>query len=733
LSRNVVIVESPAKAKTIEKYLGKDFKVLASFGHIRDLPSKDGSVDPDNDFALNYVVPKESQKHIKAIADAVKQADTIYLATDLDREGEAISWHVLDELEKRLKGLVGKEVKRIEFTEITKSAIQNAVANPRTLAMPLVDAQQARRALDYLVGFTLSPVLWRKVRSGLSAGRVQSVALRLICEREDEIEAFVAQEYWSIQGLFNASGTELPGKLWQYAGEKVEKFTFTNEEETTKAVTTLQQQTYSVSALEQKNTNRRPAPPFITSTLQQEASRKLGFGARRTMQAAQRLYEAGYITYMRTDSLSLSQDALNGLRRTIGNMFGDKYLPAKPNFYKSKSKNAQEAHEAIRPSDAGLTSDALNVDEDDQRRLYDLIWKRAIACQMAPATLKQTAITLSSADKQHAFRATGSVVVFDGFMKVYMEDAGEKDTILPAVEEGQELPLISVDGSQHFTEPPARYSEASLVKALEENGIGRPSTYAAIVSTIRDRGYVRLEQRRFYPEDVGRIVNKFLTEHFPKYVDLNFTAEMEEELDEIARGEREWKPMLREFWSPFKTLVDEKIQSVKKSDVTTERTGRTCPTCNKGELVIRLGRHGRFIGCDNYPECKHTEPLEGTAEADADKPQPQLEDTGVTCPKCKEGSLVERKSRRGKTFYSCSTYPKCDYAVWDKPIETPCPECNHPITTVRERKTGDVTKCPNCNWQDPPMTEAEKKRAEAAKERWAKRKKTTKTTRKKSA
>jgi DNA topoisomerase-1 len=363
-------------------------------------------------------------------------------------------------------------------------------------------------------------------------------------------------------------------------------------------------------------------------------------------------------------------------------------------------------------------------------RLYELIWKRTVACQMAPATLKQTAITLSSADKKHAFRATGSVVVFDGFMKVYMVDQGEKDTILPAVEEGQELPLKTIEPNQHFTEPPARYSEASLVKALEEHDIGRPSTYASIVSTIRDRGYVRLESRRFFPEDVGRIVNKFLTEHFPKYVDLGFTAEMEEELDEIARGEREWKPMLKEFWQPFKILVDDKLVSVKKSDVTTERTGRTCPTCEKGELVIRLGRHGRFIGCDNYPECKHTEPLEGAEEGAEEKPKPQAEDTGVMCPKCGEGSLVKRMSRRGKAFYSCSTYPTCDYAVWDKPIETPCPECNHPITTVRERKSGDVTKCPNCDWQDPPMTEAEKKRAAAAKERWAKRKKST---RKKSA
>lgn len=720
---NIVIVESPAKAKTIEKYLGKDYKVLASYGHVRDLPSKNGSVDPDADFQMHYTVNPDSEKRLKEIAKAVKDADAVYLATDLDREGEAISWHVYEELKNRVKDMDKKQVHRIEFAEITKKAIQNAIAHPRDLATDLIDAQQARRALDYLVGFNLSPVLWRKVRGGLSAGRVQSVALRLICERENEIEAFNPEEYWTIEGEFSDGTNTLKAKLATFNGTKVEKFSFRDEASSTTAVNTLQPLTYNLSEIEKKQTRRNAAPPFITSTLQQDASRKLGFAARRTMQAAQRLYEAGHITYMRTDSVNLANEAIQSLRSEIQNRYGNDYVPEKPNYYKSKSQNAQEAHEAIRPTNPSFGPDEAHSLDSDQAKLYTLIWQRAMACQMAPAKVDQTAMNITAEGGKQVFRATGSVIAFPGFLKVYQQRRADRDdeTILPDIPQNTPLDLTELLPEQHFTEPPPRYSEATLVKALEENGIGRPSTYAAIISTIQDRGYVRQEQRRLHPEDVGRIVNKFLTEHFPRYVDLGFTAEMEEKLDEISRGEKPWKPVLHEFWSPFKELVDDKITSVKKSDVTSEKTGETCPTCKEGELVIRLGKYGRFKGCSRYPECKHIEPLnkpEGDGEA---KPEPK--DTGITCTKCNKGTMLERKSRRGKTFYSCSTYPKCDFAVWDKPVDEPCPECGHAFTMVRELKKGPVKKCPNCDWQDPPMTEGEKKRAEAARARFAARKK----------
>lgn len=745
--KNLVIVESPAKCKTIEKYLGSDYRALSSYGHIRDLPSKDGSVDVDNDFEMHYQVSADKEKQIRAIIAEAKKADQIYLASDLDREGEAISWHVLEEMKRRIKGFDLNSVKRISFAEITKKALQEAIANPKELDMDLVNAQQARRALDYLVGFNLSPVLWRKVKGGLSAGRVQSVALRLICEREDEIENFKPQEYWSIEGKFKTPrGDAFSAKLSHIEGKKLEKFTIDSEQIATETVTKLQQGNYTITDIVRKQTKRNPAAPFITSTLQVEASRKLGFGAKRTMQAAQRLYEAGMITYMRTDSVNLSSDALNMLRSTIEKQYGAKYLPVKPNFYKGKTQNAQEAHEAIRPTQSDRIPAEITIGEDE-KKLYKLIWQRTVACQMAQALLDQTALVIEDQAK-NAFRATGSIVTFDGFMKVYQEhksddDSGnEKDRLLPQVEKSEAMDLTEVLPSQHFTEPPARYSEATLVKVLEENGIGRPSTYASIVTTIQDRGYVRLDKRRFFPEDVGRIVTKFLKEHFSTYVDYNFTATMEGQLDEVSRGEKDWKPMLKDFWSPFKSTVDDKMENVKKSDVTTEKTGQKCPTCNEGELLIRLGRYGRFKGCDRYPECKHIENLvdENAGEAQVQE-RAEPKDTGVQCPKCKENNIFEKTSRRGKIFYGCGGYPKCQNAYWDKPIpETSCPDCKHPFITEKETKRdGLVKKCPNdtCDWQDPPMTEEQKKRAEAYRARAAKKKTTTKkkaaTTRKKKA
>ncbi|MCP5404965.1 MAG: type I DNA topoisomerase [Pseudomonadaceae bacterium] len=693
----VIVVESPAKGKTIEKYLGPGYKVLASYGHIRDLPSKDGSVDVDNDFAMHYSVNKDSEKNIKAIMSELKKADTLYLATDPDREGEAIAWHVWEEVKRRDPKLALKlSVHRSTFEEITKSAIQNAIAHPRELSLNLINAQQARRALDYLVGFNLSPVLWRKVKGGLSAGRVQSVALRLICERENEIEAFRPEEYWSIHGAFTTpDGKPLPANLVQYNGSKVEKFSFTNEADATAAVAALGKESYAVTDLEKAEKRRFPAAPFTTSTLQQEAARKLGFAARRTMMAAQRLYEAGHITYMRTDSVNLATEAVAKLRSHIEKKYGKNYLPAQPLAYKSKQKNAQEAHEAIRPTDP--TTSHAGAD-DDQNRLYQLILQRTVACQMTPARLEQTTITVGGGT--HRFRATGSVILFPGFLSVYQEGrdddtADDDDKILPAVKEGDKLATQNITTDQHFTEPPPRYSEATLVKTLEEYGIGRPSTFASIISTIQDRGYVRLEKKRFFPEDVGRVVNKFLTEHFTQYVDYNFTANMEDELDAIAEGDINWKTTLKKFWQPFKTLVDDKIESVKKSDVTTEATGEMCPECGKHELVYRLGRYGKFKGCSGYPECSYIEKNESAA--------PAAQSTGIPCPSCKEGELLKRTSRMGKIFYGCNRYPDCKYAVWDAPQQVTCPDCNWPITVTKiSKKYGEWHRCPqpDCDWND---------------------------------
>ncbi len=702
----VVIVESPAKAKTIEGYLGKGYKVLASYGHVRDLPSKEKAVEPDNDFMMHYKVSDAaSEKTLKGIMQALKEADTLYLATDLDREGEAISWHVWEEIKRRDAKMAARlHVHRIEFTEITKSALQHAIAHPRALALNLINAQQARRALDYLVGFTLSPVLWRKVKGGLSAGRVQSVALRLIAEREDAIEAFKAEEYWTIHGQFStAQGKALPSNLAVFKGDKVEKFSFVNEAQATSAQTHLQPLSYKVSALEKADKRRFPSPPFITSTLQQEAARKLGFAARRTMQTAQRLYEAGHITYMRTDSVNLANEAVASIRDLIHSKYGANYLPTAPNTYKSKSKNAQEAHEAIRPTTPANLPGKLHL-EDDQARLYNLIWQRTVACQMSPARLEQTTITITDDSQKNTFRATGSVIIFPGFLSVYQEgkddNAGDDDeAILPQVNEGDVLTTRSIDTEQHFTQPPPRFTEATLVKALEEYGIGRPSTYASIISTLQDRGYVKLEQKRFFPEDVGRVVNKFLTMHFEKYVDYNFTAGMEDELDAVARGETEWKPMLRNFWGPFKSLTEEKTESVKRSDVTTESTGETCPQCNKHELVFRLGRYGKFKACSGYPECNYIEKNESAAPAAGT-------DTGIPCPVCgtKEGgTLLKRTSRMGKTFYGCSRYPQCNGAMWDEPVQQACPTCHWPLVGKKvSKKYGEWHRCPQptCDWND---------------------------------
>jgi len=620
LSTNLVIVESPAKAKTIKKYLGKDFEVLASYGHVRDLVPKEGAVDPDHDFAMKYQVVERNQKHVDAISRALKKATSLYLATDPDREGEAISWH-LYELMKSKGELEGKTVQRVVFYEITKAAVREAMAQPRELSVDLVNAQQARRALDFLVGFNLSPLLWKKVRPGLSAGRVQSPALRMICEREDEIAAFIAREYWTIDAELEHSEQKFPGKLVEYAGSKVEQFSFTSEAEARAVERTLKDAakgTLTVLGVDRKQRRRNPAPPFTTSTLQQEAARKLGFSAQKTMRVAQQLYEGvdigegavGLITYMRTDSLNLSQEAIGQIRETIVQLYGKEGLAEEPRIYKTKSKNAQEAHEAIRPTAANiLPNDIEKHLEADQFRLYSLIWKRTVACQMAPAIFDTVAVDLLAGTPEQAraanapprtvLRANGSTLVKPGYISVYQEGMDDvvqddSDHVLPPMQEGDRVKLTQVVPNQHFTEPPPRFSEASLVKALEEYGIGRPSTYASIISTLRDREYVDIESRRFTATDIGKIVSRFLTQYFTTYVDYDFTAKMEDSLDAVAAGDQEWVPLLEKFWKPFIDLVNHTETSVSREEVAQARDLGIDPASGK-PMSVRMGRFGPFV------------------------------------------------------------------------------------------------------------------------------------------
>jgi len=642
---NVVVVESPAKAKTINKYLGKDYIVLASYGHIRDLPSKDGSVKPDEDFAMDYQTDTKSAKHIKAIADALKDADNLYLATDPDREGEAIAWHVLKVMEEKKK-LKTAKVSRVVFNEITKKAVLDGIANPRELDMNLVNAQQARRALDYLVGFTLSPVLWRKLPGAKSAGRVQSVALRLICERELEIAAFNPEEYWTIDADFNTGkGDNITARLTHLSGNKLDKFSLPNAEDAKAAAEKVRAGQFTVASVTQKPTRRNPSPPFTTSTLQQEASRKLGYGAKRTMMTAQKLYEGfdiggettGLITYMRTDGVTLADEALQACREVIASEYGAEFVPADIRVYKTKSKNAQEAHEAIRPTDLSRTPAMMAQYLDNEHlRLYELVWKRTIASQMESARLERTTIDFSDGAGQ-TLRATGSVVRFAGFLKLYEEgkdDAGDdKDgKRLPAVAEGEKMDTRDVREDQHFTEPAPRYSEASLVKKLEELGIGRPSTYASIISVLQDRDYVKLEQKRFIPEDKGQLVTAFLNAFFTRYVEYDFTAQLEERLDEVSDAKLDWKQVLRDFWNDFSVSV-EGTAELRVTDVLDElnkvlgphifpetedgKDPRACPKCEDGRLSLKTGRFGAFIGCTNYPECRYTRQL-GATEEEAD-------------------------------------------------------------------------------------------------------------------
>ena len=630
----VVVVESPAKAKTINKYLGSDYTVLASFGHVRDLPPKNGSVDTEHDFDMTWEVAADSKKHLRAIAEAMKTDNTLILATDPDREGEAISWHLQEALAKSIKK--DTKVSRVVFNAITKTAVTEAMKAPREVDMELVEAYLARRALDYLVGFNLSPVLWRKLPGAKSAGRVQSVCLRLIVEREMEIEAFRAREYWSVSAQMQTPrGQEFTARLSVLGGKKLDKFDIPSQTAAELAVQAITSRDFTVRAVEAKPASRNPYPPFMTSTLQQEASRKFGMGARATMNAAQRLYEAGHITYMRTDGIDMAPEAVQAARAEIGRRFGSSYVPSSPRLYKNKAKNAQEAHECIRPTEMAAAPDDLRISDTDQRRLYDLIWKRTLASQMAAARMERTSVDLASADSQVELRATGQVVLFDGFLKIYDEgrdeDGDEDGGRLPQIMQGEPAQKHAITPEQHFTQAPPRYTEATLVKRMEELGIGRPSTYASIVTTIQEREYVRKDKNRLIPEDKGRLVTVFLTAYFRRYVEYDFTADLEEQLDDITNGTRNYKDVLSRFWQDFSAAIAEtadlrigevleKINDVLAPHLYPPRADgsdpRVCPTCGKGRLNLKTARSGgAFIGCSNYPECRFTRAISG-AEGD---------------------------------------------------------------------------------------------------------------------
>lgn len=697
--KKVVIVESPAKAKTINRYLGSEFEVLASYGHIRDLPSKNGSVDPENQFAMIWEMGDRSQKHVSDIVKALRNADELYLATDPDREGEAISWHVQEVL--RNQGvLVNQKVQRIVFHEITKNAIQQALKSPRAINQQLVDAYLARRALDYLVGFTLSPVLWRKLPGSKSAGRVQSVALRLIVERENEIEIFKTQEYWSlIADVLNTKSQGYQARLTHLFGKKLDKMDIKNEEEAQSAASAILERQYAIKSVERKQVKRNPAPPFTTSTLQQEASRKLGFSASRTMQVAQKLYEGvaiageltGLITYMRTDSVFISDEATKDIRGYIGQNYGDKYLPTSARQFKNKAKNAQEAHEAIRPSSVlRHPSTVVAYLDESQLKLYDLIWKRTVAAQMESALFNQVGVDIESTDQQIILRATGSTLAFDGYLKLYQEgvdDAVADDDdgkLLPLINEGEPANIAAVNPNQHFTQPPPRYSEASLVKKMEELGIGRPSTYASTLHVLQERQYVKLEKRQFIPEDRGRMVTSFLNNFFKRYVEYDFTAHLEEELDEISNGTRKWRDVLTTFWTAFKGTVDgtKELRITEVLDRLEEdmafhlfhgntESSRKCPQCQDGKLSLKLSRFGAFIGCSNYPECKFTRPVgedesQGAEFFQADEPKV----LGID-PETK-ASITLRKGPYGL------------YLQWDGEVETPKTEPT-PVTKGKKK------------------------------------------------
>ncbi|MDA8090140.1 MAG: type I DNA topoisomerase [Nitrospiraceae bacterium] len=754
----LVIVESPAKARTLNKILGKEFSVKASIGHIKDLPAKELGVDKDKDFKPKYVVIPGKEKVVRELKAASKKAEKVFLAPDPDREGEAIAYHIAYELGDNRKGGNSQKLYRVSFHEITERAVKEAMEHPGEIDANMVDAQQARRVLDRLVGYELSPLLWRKVRKGLSAGRVQSVAVRLVVEREREIEGFNQEEYWSVEGIFEGpSNQSFPARLHTLGGELVternaktggKKFLLKTAEDAQKAVESIKGLEYVLSGIEKKLRKRSPAPPFITSTLQQEAFQRLQFSAKKTMMLAQQLYEGielgaegpvGLITYMRTDSVNVAQEAQQWARKLVTGRFGEKYLPEKPPKYKSKA-SAQEAHEAIRPTYMERAPESVkSFLSKDQFRLYTLVWNRFLASQMAPAQLDQTAFTISSKSGNVAavFKASGTVVRFDGFLVLYKDIAGEEEEgLLPVLEENDALKLLEFKPGQHFTQPPPRYTEASLVKTLEEKGIGRPSTYAAILSTIQDRKYVTKETGKFKPTDLGVLVNDLLVEKFPELMDVGFTARMEDELDQIEQGKMQWPQVIKDFYQPFSQDLETAMKTpgkVRPEDVMTEEK---CEKCGL-PMVKRWGRHGWFLACSGYPECRFTRPLEGdklaveqTTEVCEKCGAPMVLRTGrfgkfLACsgyPECKTtkpvslgvkcpmdgGDVVERRSKKGRSFYSCSNYPNCKFISWYRPVNRACPSCGSPYLLEKKTKEGAVVFCPEkaCGYKEENREEA---------------------------
>ncbi|MEX0751155.1 MAG: type I DNA topoisomerase [Dehalococcoidia bacterium] len=757
--KNLVIVESPAKARTLGNILGKQYEVRASVGHVRDLPKSRLGVDVENEFTPSYIVPKDKKDVVKALREAAKKATTVYLATDPDREGEAISWHLLEALEDPGKSKRKSDddasattsandavdrgrYQRVEFHEITKHAVEEAFKNPRTIDMRLVDAQQARRVLDRLVGYKISPYLWRKIHRGLSAGRVQSVALRMVVDREREIEAFKPQEYWTIDTDLarqdDADEQGFQARLVALPGEK--KAEIDNGQRAEAVAADLRRASYQVREVKRRQQVRRPSPPFTTSTLQQEASRRYGFSAKRTMAVAQQLYEGldipgqgqvGLITYMRTDSLNVAQVARDEARGFITQKYGGDFYPDKPRFYKTKSKGAQEAHEAIRPTSVTREPAALKKSlSSDQFKLYTLVWQRFLASQMADAVFDQMSVEIDARvdapAQPYGLRASASHLRFPGFRQVYIEGRDtetdeDQEKSLPALDDNEALRMLAVTPAQHFTEPPPRYTEATLVKALEENGIGRPSTYAPIMSTIQDRGYAKKEGRALRPTELGFVVADIMVERFPDIVDLSFTARMEDELDEVASGERKWPPVVKEFYDP----LARDLEAAAEAPRVEEETEEICEKCGK-PMIKRGGRFGQFLACSGFPECKNTRPLDGEAQAqevpdekcdecaspmvikrgrfgqflacsrypECKGSRPLLKKIGVVCPK-DGGELVEKKSKRGRTFYSCANYPNCDFTSWSRPLKQPCPSCEGLIVVAAK----GTAKCTNCTWK----------------------------------
>ncbi|MDD5639851.1 MAG: type I DNA topoisomerase [Candidatus Pacebacteria bacterium] len=662
----LIIVESPTKAGTIKKFLGKEYTVMSSYGHIRDLPKSELGVEIEKDFKIKYIVPMKAKKNVTALKKEVEKSDIIFLATDPDREGEAISWHLIEALK-----LEGRPYKRITFHEITKEAIDNSLKHPSALDLNLVNAQQARRVLDRIVGYKLSPFLWKKVAKKLSAGRVQSIAVRLIVDREREIQKFIPEEYWSITAELKQSDENFIAELIKYKGNRIEKLEIKSNENAEKIKTELEKTNYTVVRIENKDLVRHALPPFTTSTLQQEASKKFGYPSKFTMSIAQGLYEKGAITYHRTDSLNLSEQSLAGAKMFVESNFGSEYSETRK--FKTKGR-AQEAHEAIRPTNVELTPEKF-TGEEKQKKLYKLIWTRFVACQMKDAIFASTKAVIET-ENEYTLQASGLHLKFDGFLKVYPIKSTEKN--IPNLKEGDNPDLVKINTEQHFTQPPARYNEASLIKEMEENEIGRPATYAAIISTIQERNYtIKNEDKRFVPTDIGFAVTDLLMEHFPNIVDIKFTAKMEKDLDKIARGKKEWIETLKDFYNPFAENLAKKYDEVQKTEVPNEISEKTCPKCGKN-LVVKMGRFGKFLACPGYPDCKHIESIEKTP----------AQKTGITCPKCGQAEIVQKRTKKGKIFYGCPNWPDCDFALWDKPINEKCSKCGALMV-----EKGKKTKC----------------------------------------